>query len=71
MERKLKEGYDKFPPASRCLAQTIFLTEGTAGLLEGLRPARRRQAAAVILSCRRRRLSDPEEPAEAKGGGTG
>ena len=35
MVRELKEGYDKFPPASRRLAQTIFPTDGAAGLLEG------------------------------------
>ena len=35
MVRELKEGYDKFPPASRRLAQTIFPTDGAARLLEG------------------------------------
>ena len=71
MALELKKGYHKFPCASRRLAQTIFPTEGAAGLLEGLRPALRRQAAAVILSCRRHRLSDPEEPAGAEGRGLG
>ena len=74
MACKLKEGYDKFPRASRRLAQTIFQTNGSAGLLEGLRPARRRQAVAMILSCCSRQLSDPEdseEPAGAEGEGQG
>ena len=71
MARELKEGYEKFPPASRCLVQTIFPTECAAGLLEGLLPALRRQAAAVILSCRSRRLLDSEEPAGAEGEGPG
>ena len=35
MARELKEGYNKYPPASRRLTQTIFPTESAAGLLEG------------------------------------
>ena len=34
MARKIKEGYNKFPSALRSLAQTIFPTDGAAGLLE-------------------------------------
>ena len=34
-ELELKDGDTKFPPASRRLAQTIFPTDGCAGLLEG------------------------------------
>ena len=41
MVLELKEGYKKFPPASHSLAQIIFPTECTAGLLEGLRHALR------------------------------
>ena len=38
MARELKQGYDKFPPVSRLarrLAQTLFPTDGAAGLLVG------------------------------------
>ena len=35
MARELKEGYDKFPPAQRCLVHTVFPTDGNAELLEG------------------------------------
>ena len=41
MAHVLKQGYDKFPPASRRLAQseaqTLFPTDGSAGLLVGCR----------------------------------
>ena len=30
---RAQEGYDKFPPVLRSLAQTIFQTDGAAGLL--------------------------------------
>ena len=70
MAREHTEGYDKFPPASRRLAQTIFPTDGATGLLEGCSIlALQRQAEAVILGCRRSQLSHPEEPPGQRRGG--
>ena len=61
LARELKDGHDKFPPASRRLAQNIFPTEGAAKLLESCSIwARQWQAAEEILS-------DPGEPAEPMG----
>ena len=47
MAHELKEGYDKFPPASRRLAQTIIPTDGAAGLLTVARGLQHLGAAAA------------------------
>ena len=37
MAREVKQEFDKFPPALRCLARTTFPTDGAGGLLAGCR----------------------------------
>ena len=66
MARELKEGYDRFPPASVAWRRPYFrrIIGWRRWVGRGLLIwARQRQAAAVNLGCRRRRLSDPAEPA--------
>ena len=74
MASELKESSRSDTTSFLLPSVAIFATDGAAGFLEGLRPARRRQAVAMILSCCSRQLSDPEdseEPAGAEGEGQG
>ena len=71
MARELKEGYNKFPPASRRLAQSrsrpSFGWKAHSWVARGLAACR----LALLLQSATVRLLDPEEPAGAEGEGQG